>query len=558
MLRELSDLGIKLNGRTSGSAKVTCPQCSASRKHSSDPCLSVDIDEGVYMCHNCGWHGSAGKKSFVKRKEYKLPEINKTALSDDWVSWFEKRKISKATIIRYGITQSDEWSEAAKAKVSCINFNYFRDSKLVNIKYRNANKGFKMAKDAELIFYGMDVVNRNSHFAICEGEMDALSLHEAGIWGVVSVPNGASKGSQKLEYLDNTWQFFEGVERINLATDNDEAGISLREALATRLGKDRCWIVDYPEGCKDANEVLMQHGKAVLTSCVVNARPYPLDGVITVLDVEDRFNKLYLEGNDRGKKIGFETFDQHITWKEGEFTLVTGIPGSGKSEFIDQVVMKLAELHGWRWGIFSPENQPEEQHMKKMAEKLIGKPCFAKLPGSMDESEFLAAKDFINEHMYFVGVAENDISVEGILEKMRQLVLRYGIKGFILDPWNYIEHAIPKGYTETQYISEALTKISRFCKLYKVHGIVIAHPVKIRKNEATGKYNIATLYDISGSANFFNKCDNGLSVYRHFDTGVVEVYVQKIRHKYIGKLGYVVFKWQYHNGRYEETVIQHT
>lgn len=556
MLKELMAQGIDLKGKTTGSIKITCPQCSAVRKHRTDPCLSVNIDEGVWNCHNCGWSGSAGKRTYTKRREYKLPEINKTALSDEWVSWFAGRGISKATIIRYGITESFEWSEAAGLKVACVNFNYFRNELPVNIKYRSPAKGFKMAKDAELIFYGMDIAADKNSIIICEGEIDTLSMHEAGIFNSVSVPNGASKGNQKLEYLDNCWEYFEG-KSIYLATDNDEAGVSLREALATRLGKDRCFIIDFPEGCKDANDVLVRHGKDILSRCVKMARAYPLDGVVTVMDIEDRFNDLYLNGNDRGKKVGFETFDEHLTWKEGEFTIVTGIPGSGKSEFIDQIAMRLAEIHGWRWGIFSPENQPEEQHMKKMAEKLIGKPCNAKLPASMDADEFMAAKDFINDHMFFVSVAGNDISIDGILEKMRQLVLRYGIKAFIIDPWNYIEHNIPKGYTETQYISEALTKVSRFCKLYKVHGIVVAHPVKIRKNETTGKYNIATLYDISGSANFFNKADNGLSVYRHFDTGVVEVYIQKVRHKYIGKLGYVIFKWNFFNGRYEETKIQH-
>jgi twinkle protein len=91
--------------------------------------------------------------------------------------------------------------------------------------------------------------------------MDCLSLHEAGIHNSVSVPNGASMGNQKLEYLDNCWEAFEGAKRIVLAVDSDAAGLSLREELARRLGKERCYTVSYPDGCKDANDVLLKHGK---------------------------------------------------------------------------------------------------------------------------------------------------------------------------------------------------------------------------------------------------------------------------------------------------------
>lgn len=557
MLIAFTNVGIRLNGRTSGQTKTTCPRCSQSRKHPNDPCLSVNIDEGIWHCHNCQWAGTVKQKA-VPKKEYKTPEINRTAVSDSWVSWFKGRGISKATIMHFGITESQEYSAAAGKEVSCVNFNYYRDEKLVNIKFRGPDKQFKMSAGAELILYGMDAVKDKDSIVICEGEVDALSMYESGIFNAVSVPNGASLGNNKLEYLDNTWQLFENKQKIILATDNDQPGRALMEALAQRFGKDRCYIVDYPDGCKDANDVLLLYGKDILSRLVESARMYPLDGITTLEGIEERLDYLYKFGSDRGLKIGFETFDNHMSWKKGEFTIVTGVPGSGKSEFIDQIMLKLSEIHDWKWGVFSAENQPEEQHLKKMAEKFIGKPCFASLPNSMNEDEYFSAKVFLSEHMYFVSVAENNLTLDGILEKIKQLVLRYGIQGFVIDPWNYIEHAIPRGYTETQYISEALTKVSRFVKNHNVHGIIVAHPTKIKKNEATGKYNVATLYDCAGSANFFNKADNGLSVYRHFDTGIVEVYIQKIRHKYIGKLGYVSFSWDYASGRYSETVHQNT
>ena len=124
------------------------------------------------------------------------------------------------------------------------------------------NQGFELECEAishrtELIFYNLDAVKDEKVVYVVEGEIDALSLHEAGVYNVVSVPNGASKGNQKLEYLDNCWKYFEDKERIVLFTDGDEAGYALREELGRRLGFERCVKVNYPEGCKDANEILI-------------------------------------------------------------------------------------------------------------------------------------------------------------------------------------------------------------------------------------------------------------------------------------------------------------
>jgi len=123
------------------------------------------------------------------------------------------------------------------------------------------------------------------------------------------------------------------------------------------------------------------------------------------------------------------------------------------------------------------------------------------------------------------------------------LVLRKGIKGLLVDPWNYIEHKIPAGYSETQYISEALTEFRTFCLKYGVHGIIIAHPTKLQKEKSTGKYEVPTLYSVSGSAHFFNKTDNGLSVWRDFETNVVDVYIQKVRDSWLGKIGFTSFNY---------------
>lgn len=551
MYQQLESLGIELKGRKAGQFKTTCPKCSEDRKKKKDPCLSVNIDTGAYNCHNCGWNGGA-KIEKVEKAVYKIPEVNNTELSDKTLAWFtDTRKISKSTLIRFKVSESMEFMPQEEKSMNCINFNYFRNDQLVNVKFRDARKNFKMVSGAELIFYGLDLIKECDTAVICEGEIDALSFYEAGIHQVVSVPNGASKGNQKLEYLNNSYEYFEDKKKIIIATDSDEAGTILRDELCRRLGKERCLIISYPEGCKDANEVLIKYGTKAVKQLIEKAKELPLEGIKTLEDFEEEVNYIYENGYPQGEKIGYNEFDKLISFRTSEVTVITGIPNSGKSEFADQIMVRLADRFKWDFGVFSAENQPEALHFIKLSEKYIGKQFYSGIDDNkMTPAEGGKAKLFVSSHFYFFSMNPENVTLDGLLSKARELVLRKGIKGLLIDPWNYLEHKIPVGYTETQYISESLTKITVFAKMNNVAVLLVAHPVKIPKEN--GKYRVATMYDIAGSAHWFNKTDNGISIYLDFDTQIVTVYVQKIRFKWIGKKGESNFKWDFSSGRYEE------
>lgn len=334
MSQTWSDLGIDTKGRTAGKFYTDCHKCSHDRKKKNAKCLTVDLDAKWFKCHHCDWKGhlqdgadtTTGFRK-VEKKEYKLPIVNNTKLSDKTLRWLvEGRHISKATVMRWGITESIEYVPQIKLKRNTINFNYFRDGVLINTKYRDSLKNFFLVAGAELIFYGLEFIYGNKEVTICEGEIDSLSFYESGVHSVVSVPNGANKKTQNLIYLDNCWQYFEDKERIYLALDNDENGLMLREELARRLGKDKCLIVNFPEGCKDANEVLIKYGAEKLLECKKNATEYPLEGITTIQDIEEQINNIYLKGYPKGDNIGFEEFDKLLTFRKGEFTVISGAP----------------------------------------------------------------------------------------------------------------------------------------------------------------------------------------------------------------------------------------
>jgi twinkle protein len=231
-----------------------------------------------------------------------------------------------------------------------------------------------------------------------------------------------------------------------------------------------------------------------------------------------------------------------LTFTGGQLTVVTGSPGSGKSEFIDYISTQLARNHNWKFAVCSFEN-PADYHVTKLMEKFVGLSFAHRRDPShrMNKAEFEEAIFLTDKYFSFINILQVEVSIQGILNKVRELVLRNGVKGVIIDPWNYIEHKVPPGYTETQYISESLTMITEFAKRNDVHIFLVAHPRKLVKDK--GHYPIATMYDIAGSAHFFNKTDNGLSIHRDFDTGIVTAYVQKVRFSWLGKIGFATFNF---------------
>ena len=244
--------------------------------------------------------------------------------------------------------------------------------------------------------------------------------------------------------------------------------------------------------------------------------------------------------------------------KLGSLNIVTGIPMSGKSEFMDAMMINTIGLHKWQWAIYSPENMPIPFHFQKLAEKFVQKPMFGN--GRMTQDEMMGALAYINKNIHVLMTEDVSLSLEDILLRLRVCIDKFGIKGFILDPYNEVEHTMQHGESETAYISRFLSTMRNFARKHNIALFIIAHPTKLQKKE-DGDYPVPTPYDISGSAHWRNKADNCISLWRSFKNDVqnknkVSVWIQKVRNKNIGQLGSCDFTWNYSNGIFTPVDLQ--
>jgi twinkle protein len=209
----------------------------------------------------------------------------------------------------------------------------------------------------------------------------------------------------------------------------------------------------------------------------------------------------------------------------------------------------MARLHGWKFALCSFENQPEE-HIAKLAEKWAHAPFWDGPTPRMDEATLSAAVNWINEHFTFIRAEDESPTIEWILDKAKAAVLRMGVKGLVIDPWNEIEHNRPDRMSETEYVSQVLGKVRRFAKVSGCHVWFVAHPMKLQRDKE-GKRPAPGPYDISGSAHWANKADFAITVHRPGDHGTItEIHIAKVRHKWLGKKGTVKLRYIVATGEY--------
>lgn len=388
---------------------------------------------------------------------------------------------------------------------------------------------------------------------------DYLSMVASGLDRVVCLPPDIDAALPN----DTPWQFAEIWDREGNLIESDQlvmvvpsSSRSLEDELGRRLSRDRCSRVRYsspseaplgededdeePAVYPSACSVYQDLGAGVLVDMVARASPFPVSGIHELDDMEEAFEDLYSNGLQPGHSTGFPSLDSLYTVVPGQWTLVTGIPGHGKSTWLDGVMINLARRYGWRFGVFSPENQPPTRYFAGLMEKLLDKPFTEGPTPRITPSEKNSAKRWLNDRFKIILPDEEggEWSLDSVLGLARILVRRYGIQGLVIDPWNEMDHSAA-GDKEVSYLSQALTKIRRFARLHSVHVWIVAHPTKLHK-DADGMYPVPTPYDVAGGAHWRNKADNVVTVYRfvgHPDQEIADIHIQKIRFKEVGRVG---------------------
>jgi len=267
---------------------------------------------------------------------------------------------------------------------------------------------------------------------------------------------------------------------------------------------------------------------------------------------------LYEHGLPKSYSTGSFALDHYYTVMPGELTVITGIPGHGKSSFVEWLMINLIKEHKFRFGLFTPEHEPVETHIARLAELIDGKPFSKDVPENlrMSQEGIDQAVELLEEHCHYVIPDALNRKIDDILDLAKVLVAREGIKGLIVDPWNEISMD-EMGNSETHFIREALGKLRRFARSHQVAIWIVAHPAKQYKDKATGAYKPPNLYDISGSSRWRDMCDNGICIFRKAenegdDRHSVEIHVGKIKHKYVGQIGKCDMRYEYNSGRFTD------
>lgn len=479
---------------------------------------------------------------------------------------FEGRGIEPETAARLGVYTAKTITDADGNSAvepdlggNVIVFPFVDGGEEVGAKYRAPGKRFWQRKGGRKTFWNADVMDDpaleagTAALVITEGEIDAITAIDCGFPFTVSVPDGApavrdgedpedlpesspeEERSGKFEFVWNNRDRIKRIKRFILAVDSDAPGRRLAAELLRRLSPARCAFVTYPEDCKDLNEVLMKHGRDAVVRCLNEAKPYPVKGLYQLSD--------YPEVEEPATySTGWPELDEHLKLWLGELLVVTGIPGHGKSTWVMNLCVNLARLYSWRVAVASFEIPTVPALRFKLRLATTGSPSDRWHRQLIDEAD-----GFIQNHFVFIdddpyGDNDDDMTLEWLLERAADAVMRYGIKVLVIDPWNEVEHARPKSESETQYVNRALRQIRRFALRYEVLAIVVAHPTKAVGTD--GNSRVPTLYDVEGSAAWYNKPDHGVVIDvpnpEHHET---VVWVKKARFSWSGKKGDVTLEY---------------
>lgn len=423
-----------------------------------------------------------------------------------------------------------------------ISIPYLRDGQLVRQKYRTIAKDFGLDAGSEPYLFNRDAVTGKTAL-LCEGEFDALAWVQCGIEYAVSIPDGCAD----LNWIDHNWDWLDELETILIAFDGDEGGQKLEREVVTRLGRDRCVKVVFPEGIKDANGCIQAGMSAAEVKALVdNAVPYPMEALKQAVDLYDDVFALYHNLKPMGESTGWPTLDR--IWggiRTGEVTVVTGTPSSGKSEWVNALLVNLARI-GIRSAVGSFENPPAKV-IRNQVSQYLGLPFYG--PLRMTEEQLQDGMLWLDERVLYLDLPDDEQSWESVEEHFRYAARRYGCKVLVADPVMMLLGESSKD-SERFDIDRIMRRARAIATDLDVHVILVMHPKKLSSDDA-----VAQLYDINGSAGVRNLTFNGVSIWRNRKTevdGINEVIAYLLKNREFGIEGAVSLLFDPLTKRYRE------
>lgn len=575
-------LGETVEKKTTGTFEAVCPKCKDCQVNT----LMVNMEKHSWYCIQCGFAGNLFDGVYTAPPKQRHvwpynPVLQDYTLSSSdnksLLKTFSKIHISEKTLKHFHISSTKkQYFPSLQTTQPAVTIPYTQGTTVNNIVYLSGvNRASEFGGIPSCFnFNGIE----EEHTYIVFDELEVFSFYEAGLSNAISGFGGQEFKrfnkdkdlsindnvekiiNNKLEFLTHQEERIAKIKKITIAMPSTEIGEQMKQELLRRLGKERCWIISPPEPNYTWSQFLIDYGKERFNLLLQNAKAIPVRGIIEIDEVEEDLDNLYYNGMQKGATTGYPSLDELYTVVPGQWTVVTGIPNHGKSNFLDAILVNLAKYHDWRFGIFSPENQPVARYYASVLEKFYGQSFEKNVLNRISEEQKEDGKVWIKKHFSVILPHEDDsATIDGILSLAKVLVYRKGIKGLVIDPWNEIDHARPPGQTETEYISMVLTKIRQFARNFRVHVWVVAHPAKLQKDKQTQKYPVPTPYDISGSAHYRNKADNAFAVYRNVggvDQDISDIHIQKIRFKEVGRVGIASLRYELTSGKFIDDIDQ--
>lgn len=563
---QLNGERIRLDGRNIGGprSKLLCPSCGGGQSQEKSFYILFDKEGDGFrsFCHrascsqntiNRSLTGSNKARTVWTPKVYRRPEPPEDLFQPPTLfAYFAKFGISADTVRALGIYRTVRGMPRLNAQGKqdgyenrpVIAYPYRDGGELLNTKfktiYADGAKRFTQEKDAEPSLFNIDKFRDEEAGYFVEGEDDVLAMYEAGYWQTTTLVDGSpakirpdynietDDDDRYLAIRGNSDPRIARLKRIVLAGDMDQPGRNHHEEIARRLGKARCWVVNWPEGCKDAKETLAKLGQQAVRAAVATAKPYPLEGLKQVSreEVSAFYNGIarYIY------RTGIPAIDARVQLSdEGGLVIMTGIPNHGKSAFLSSLAVLLTEHQAeevarnpirrqFHTTIFTSETKASRIAVDLVSQRRQ-QPFFPhKIVPRMQLAEAIETHEqWVERHFAFLEPPEGGMpTLTWVLQRIEEQHTRHGSQFAIIDPWQDVDDELPSDWKKahTYWITRRLDEIRRFARRLRMTVALVVHP-KMLARQKDGTYPVPTGYDLNGSQAFFSKCDCGLTVHRH-------------------------------------------